>query len=545
MSILLTEHYTDSPKARVIPGAVFSKDEGGWVLSDPTPRAAAVALRMFPGLATEYPELVEQRASLAQEIRPFDRASEYNREIQAPRVREILAGEGHEFYRYQATDLGYLAAVIRQHGAAYNGWSRGLGKTLGTCALIDDLMSNFVLIVCPNTAKRSVWEPELKRFCPWLEVVTLRNAKPQREKDIGWIKQLRGAGQPHALIVHYEALHVLCNEWPKLGEWDFVVADEVHRIANPKTFMARELKKIKARYKLGLSGSIIQNHPEELFSPLQWLFPKHYRSRWRDWNDRYLDYVENGYSKVCVGVKIEQLEAMRNELGVFMVVRTKEDELDLPERITQDLYVELSPSQRKAYDELKAQCFTELDNGETIKATDGLVLLTRLRQVATGLDLFGESLTDSTKIDLAVDLIEDAPDEAFVVFSWYKAAARALVERLTQRGIGTFLVTGDTKQEHRAEYIRQFQDGDGSVFVGTLSTLGESVTLHRATNALFLDQAWNPSLNDQAADRIYRIGQQNAVTITRLIAKDTVDELKVMPVIADKLALRKLILGVN
>ena len=549
MLITLTDDYLKSASARAVPGAFFSKEHRAWILSDPTPRGAAVALRLFPHLATEYPELPELRASLGQEIRPFDQATAFDTPVQAPRVREALAAEGHSLYHFQEIDLGYMAAVLETHGGAYLGWERGLGKTLGTAALIDELDAKQVLIVAPNTAKRAVWEPELRRFCPWLEVVVLRNIKAQRAKDLGYLGQLIQNRSPVALVVHYEALTIIAGMrsgdrgWQQWGEWDLVVADEAHRISNPKTKMARALKKVPAEQKLALSGSIIQNHAEELFSPLQWLFPQAYRSRWRDWNDRFLDYVDSGYSRVCVGVKIEMLDAMRKELGVFMTYRRKEDELDLPERTEETRYVDLTPSQRKAYEDLRDTCIAELDDGTVVKAQDGLVLLTRLRQVATGLDLVGGTVADSSKLDLAVELIQDNEDEAFVVFSWYRTAAYALAERLGALGIGTFTVTGDTKPNDRADYIQRFQAGEGRVFIGTLSTLGESVTLHRASNAVFLDRSWNPGVNAQAADRIYRIGQKNAVTITHLIAKDTVDELRVLPVINDKDALRKLILG--
>jgi hypothetical protein len=112
---------------------------------------------------------------------------------------------------------------------------------------------------------------------------------------------------------------------------------------------------------------------------------------------------------------------MRDELSRFMVVRYKEDELDLPAKTEQTLYVDLSPKQRRAYDQLVSECLARLDDGTVVKAAEGLTLLTRLRQVATGLDLLGHDVSDSSKLDMALELIEDNPDEAFVVFSWFKA----------------------------------------------------------------------------------------------------------------------------
>ena len=544
--IKLTDEWTKSPLARAVPGASWSKEDSAWVLDSPTPRTAAVALRLFPQLGQEYPELIELRNELLSDARPFDNATPYG---------QPLASTLAELYSFQATDLGYLADVLRQHGAAYIGWERGLGKTLATCCLINELGCQRSLVCAPNTAKRSVWAAELAMWLPTHDVWVLPNEKPKRERMLAALRDLDEPERPMVLVIHYEALaiiagkkkvkdrHTLGDGWKKYGEWDLFVTDESHRLKNEKALMAKAAKKVPCEARLALSGSIIQNHAEELFSVLQWLFPDTYKSKWRDWNDRYLDYVEGGYGKVCIGIKADMIDKMREELGVFMVYRRKEDELDLPPKTSQDLLVDLSPRQRAAYNDLVDTCLTELADGEFVKATDGLVLLTRLRQVASGLDLLSDEVADSSKADLAVDMILDNEDEAFVVFTWFKASAHGVAERLRAKGVEPFVVTGDTPHAQRAEMIESFQHGEGRVFIGTLSTLGESVNLYRATQAIFIDRSWNPALNQQAEDRIYRIGQKLPVTITHLIAENTVDEFRVQPVLTDKTILRQLILG--
>jgi SNF2 family DNA or RNA helicase len=554
--IVLTREYRQRLSARAVPGAVWDPEAKAWVLVDPSPRAAAVALKMFPDLAAQYPELVERREQLRRGTRPVDNASAAELRIEdsltlvSPGPMDVVS-----YYDFQSLDLGYIEAVLEKHGAAYIGWERGLGKTLGAASIIAAMRADRTLIVAPNTAKRSVWEPELRRFLPDHTVVVLPNDKAKREQMLAWIAGREAEGRrleipldPLVLVVHYEALDLVAKlrkdgrGWDRLGEWDLIVADEAHRLKNPKAKMVRAIKKIPTRMKLALSGSIIENHAEELFSPLQWLFPDVYASKWRDWNDRFLDYVDGPFGKLCVGVKEHMLDAMRQELGVFMVYRRKEDELDLPEKTEQMLLVDLTPSQRRAYEDLRDTCVTTLDSGELVAADDGLVMLTRLRQIATGLDLVGE-VADSSKLDVALELIEDNEDEAFVVFTWYKAAAYALSDRLSQKNIEHFVVTGDVDHATRADYIDRFQNGEARVFIGTIKTLGESVNLYRATNAIFLDRSWNPMDNAQAADRIYRIGQTQPVTITHLVARDTVDELRVQPALANKEALRRAILG--
>lgn len=550
-TVVLTTEMNRSVMARAVPGAYYERAERGYVLDigSTTPRAAAVALKLFPEVSLVAPDLVTLRDKLIQDVRPFDNATPFNEPVVADYVRSVMADQEKALYAFQELDLGYLAAVLNTHGGAYLGWERGLGKTIGSIALIEETDAQKVLVVAPNTAKDSVWLPDLHMFFGerFDQIEVLPNVKRRREMVLSWLDGWNLRGESHILIINYEQLRILGTtsaEWKKYGTWDIVIADEAHRIKNVSAKQTRALKKVPTRHKLALSGSIISNHAEELFSPLQWLFPDRYRSKWRDWNDRYIDYVEGGFSRVPVGIKIEKLDELREELGVFMVYRRKEDELDLPEKTVQHLPVELSPKQRKAYDELAATCITTLDDGTKIAATDGLVMLGKLRQVATGLSSFSDdTLADSTKLDLALELVKDNEDEAFVIFSWYKAAARAMYERLLSSDIESFIVDGDVKKDDRADMIKRFQAGESRCFVGTISTMGESVNLFRANNAIFLDRSWNPGDNLQAADRIYRIGQDKPVTITHIVAKDTVDDMRVQPSLASKEALRAMILG--
>lgn len=554
--IILTQRMEQSQIARCIPGAYHDKDRKAWVM-DPaglTPRSATVALTLFPGAGVRYPILTHTRDKLIQDVRPFDNATPFDTPVGAPLIRQRVqelydtAPEGG-LYRFQELDLGYLAEVLRQHGSAYLGWDRGMGKTIGALALREELDAHRTLIVAPNTAKAPVWLANVQEFLhdQVQHIEVLPNSKNKREQMLKWVRGWCDRDESCVLIINYEQLRIIgetSREWQKLGSWDLVIADEAHRIKNPKAKMTRAIKKIPTKYKLALSGSIIMNHAAELFSPLQWLFPEQYKSMWRDWNDRYLDYIDGGFSRICIGIKLHKLEDLRRELGVFMVYRRKDDELDLPKRTDETLKVELTPKQRKAYDELRDYCLTQLDDGTNVVAADGLTMLTRLRQVASGLDLFGTGVEDSSKMDLAAEIISDS-DEAFVVFTWYKAAARAMHAKLEAMGIEAYVVDGDVPQHDRTTMIAEFQAGQRQVFVGTISTMGESVNLFRANNAIFLDLSWNPGDNQQAADRIYRIGQDRPVTITRIVAANTVDETRVAPSVSNKEALRALILGGN
>ena len=106
------------PKARAVPGSWWDRDDKTYKFnpSDATPRTAAVALKLYPELQYSYPELVAEREKLVQDVRPFDNATPHGKPIEAPTVRERLQVYGHDLYDFQAIDLGYMAAILEEHG---------------------------------------------------------------------------------------------------------------------------------------------------------------------------------------------------------------------------------------------------------------------------------------------------------------------------------------------------------------------------------------------------------------------------------------------
>lgn len=548
MKVILSPEYVKKGLALAVPGAYWEKGVG-WVVDDPGPKASAYAIALFPETLMAHPELGDARDKLYGDARPDDFATAYNQRL------SWAALQGISPFDYQAIDTGYISAQLKQLGGGFLGWDRGLGKTAAAMAIASELPVKRVLVVCGNTMKQTVWGDEIERLWPDANVRVIPNEKVKREAFLDELQQSARAPrtETEVVIVHYEAVALIAGDkgrgkgWDKLGLWDLLVFDESHRLANTKTQLHRATKKARAKAKLCLllTGTAIMNHGDDLFGQLNIAFPNTYKAKWKSWNDRYLEYVRTDYGLVCVGFKPETLPQMRKELGVFMVYRTKAKVLDLPPRIEETRFIELSKKQRKAYDELRDQFWTQLDNGEELAAANPLAQLNLLRRVATGLSATEARVDDSTKLDFTVELIEDNEAEAYVVFSWYKAPLYALAERLKKKGVGYHIITGDTKQEDRPAAVEAFQGGSGRVFLGTLSTLGESVNLQRASSAVFLDRSWNPSVNAQAADRIYRIGQDRPVTVTHLVARNTVDELRVQPVLASKDALRRAVFGAD
>lgn len=571
-AIELTREYTKRKVAAAVPGSVLEGRR--WILPLPTPRSAMVALKLFPHLAAKYPDLVDLRAQLAVDVRPVDYAAQLDLRVNAPRVEAAMNARGWSLSApkvtptnsdelYQVRDLGYGAACLRKHGGFYLGWDRGLGKTLGSAAIIDDLDSQASLVIAPNTAKQNTWASELEWACPWLEVLVLPSGNPtQRQRTLERAQGLFKQMVPFVMIVHYEALALIAGKktqnadgtkrktptildgWKKLGiHWDLMVADEGHRFANPDAQQTKAAGKVPRSATMICSGSVFQNEWEELFGPLHLMFPKTYAHKNVHWCGRFLDYVDNGYTRVCVGVHEHMVDGMRDELGRFLVLREKQNHA-----IHERDVVQLSPEQRRVYDELADRLLADLPNGERIKSEVGIALLGKLRQVAAGLDAFDpDSLRDSAKLDRAMARIHKslARGNEIVVFVWHKSIASALEQRMIDdaRWGPPWVITGDVPQKERDRRIEAFQEGERRVLIGTIATMGESVNLQRANHVIRIEKAFNPALNQQAVDRCDRQGQQREVYCTDIVADRTVDLSVIEPTLANKEALRAIVLG--
>lgn len=562
-TVLLSDNYLKRPLAQAVPGAVWKAGEG-WVVDVYTARQAYLALTLFPEIGTQYPELNNMRASMIRDVRPFDNATPFNRKVKpSPEMQQRLddlftdeggfnriTGKPGALHEYQELDLGYIEAIMREHGAGYIGWDRGMGKTSAACVLADVLDVERMIVVCRNNAKTVIWAKAVKALMPDHQCVVIPNDKKKREEALATLHK-RKHPDPYVLIVHYESLPLIAGKddggkltdkgWRALGDIDLIVTDEAHRLQNPNAKFVRALKRCKPKYRLALSGSIIQNRLEELFSVLNWLFPTRYKAKWRDWNDRYLDYLATDYGRVCLGVKENKVDDLRAELGVFTVYRRKEDELDLPEKMIETVMIPMLPEQERVYKELQQTLLAEIDDAKSIKALNPISLLGKLRQIATSLGTVGGK--GSAKLDRAVEMILENEDEEFVVFSWFKEPCYELMDRLEKAGVEAWIATGDQSEDARTEAMLKFQEGERRVFTGTIATLSESVELQRASNVIFLDRSWNPEETGQAIDRVHRQGQQRTTVVTHLISSDTVDELRVQPIVANKQALRALVLG--
>lgn len=433
----------------------------------------------------------------------------------------------------------------------------GLGKTVEALAL--DLRRRTTqlqgykqsacktLIVSPMSVLTS-WERHIHLLWPAARVAVIN---PKNREDL--VKKLR---QPyHYYVIHWDALRLM----PELEtdvHWWHVIADEVHRAKNRQAQQTIALKKLKTSYKTALSGTPADNAPQDLWSVLNWLYPKIWTSYWSFF--KYFVRIQAHTAGQCMAdgcdknhkrafrkvIGVGNVEELHKALEPYYLRRQKEDVLeDLPDKYFTTIEVELQPRQRRIYNQMRDSMLAWVGkhDEEPLAAPIIIAQLTRLKQFALA---FAEIIPvkkydsikqewiehkkvklsePSTKLDALMELLEDHPDKKFVVFSESKQIIELLVARLVKAKIAHVSLTGDTPQSQRPKIIDEFQLGDVKVFAGTIQAGGEGITLTASSTVVFLDRTWNPSKNKQAEDRCHRIGQKNAVEVIDIVAKDTVD----------------------
>jgi len=422
-------------------------------------------------------------------------------------------------YPYQRVGVSFLSKA----GSAILGDDMGLGKTLQALATVDEIGAQKVLIVCPNTLK-GVWAKEIDKFLSGEEYAIVDGGK---KKKLNQIK----AGKRFT-IINYEAIRQKEKELTEEGkelakkDWDVIIFDEAHRIKNRKAQQTKACLKVakKAKRVYHLTGTPIMNKPYEIWTLLNAINPDKYTSFWR-FVDLYCEKWHNGWGWE-IG-KAKNPEEFREFLAPIMLRRKKEDVLDdLPSKTTQQIPVQLKPKERKLYNQMRDEMVAELSEKDSVSAPVIIAQITRLKQICVSSELLKEKKKswNSKKIETLLDIISDSNGQGIVVFSQFKEAIKLVSKALENKGIGYSILTGDSNQKQRERAIESFQKGETKVFLTTIQAGGQGITLTAGSIAVFLDKHWTPAINNQAVDRIYRIGQEKPVTIYELFAEDTIEQ---------------------
>jgi len=462
--------------------------------------------------------------------------------VQAPTAWRDRAAKQSGAAKLECPPLGELETVLRPYqkqGVAWlhflraNGFGgiladeMGLGKTLQTLAFFKTLKTNHLdpqtssrkphLIVCPTSLVFN-WVAEVKKFTPELKVLALHGPDRHARFD--------GIAACDVVVTSYALIRRDAEKYRGL-EFDTVALDEAQHIKNRQTQNAQAVKAVRAQHRMVLTGTPLENSVLDLWSIFDFLMPG-YLGTAKDFRERY-------ELPIAKEKNAEAQARLSRRLRPFMLRRLKRDvAADLPAKIEQVSFCELTPDQRSVYQQVIEASRKELLEavGAQGIAKSRMVVLTallRLRQVCCDLRLLKldnvKPANASGKLELFGELLEEVIDggHRVLVFSQFVGMLTLLKERLTTEKIDFCYLDGATTD--RGAVVEQFQKNSAiPVFLISLKAGGVGLNLTGADTVIHFDPWWNPAVEDQATDRAHRIGQTKVVTSYKLITRDTVEE---------------------
>jgi len=438
-----------------------------------------------------------------------------NQRIELPKS---LAGVLRE---YQVTGFKWMKVLAQSGLGGILADDMGLGKTLQAIAFLlsakeEGVMPRTSLVVAPSTLIYN-WENEISRFAPELEVLVVAGTALERRRKI---KRL---GEYDVVITSYPLLRNDVDFYVK-HEFYALMLDEAQHIKNFESLNAKSVKRINSRVRFALTGTPMENSPAELWSIFDFIMPG-YLFSYKKFNEVYQKPILEGDEKA--------LEELRNLISPFVLRRTKKDVLkELPEKIETTLKVEMTPQQKKLYLSYLMKIKGEIEERierEGFEKTRMHIFsgLLRLRQICCHPGLYMENYRGkSGKIELLEELLSELVESGHrvLVFSQFTSMLSIIRDSLDKLKIDYAYLDGSTGVSERKRIVDDFNSGKGQVFLLSLKAGGVGLNLTSADTVIHFDPWWNPAVEEQAADRAYRMGQENNVQVFRLITRGTIEE---------------------
>lgn len=401
----------------------------------------------------------------------------------------------------------------------------GLGKTVQTlCLLLMDKLemqasgqSKLTSLLIVPTSILHNWYSESKKFSPDLSI--LIHAGTQRYKTDKWFNSY------DLIITSYGTLRVDLDIFKHIN-FNYIVIDEGQNIKNPSSQISKAVRSLKGKNKIVLSGTPVENSVIDLWSIMTFA------------NPGLLGTLKAFRQEYAIPIEKDKNETVANKLksliNPFILRRTKTQVAkDLPDRIEQVHFCDMTDSQESIYEKMKAAFRNEiLDSIQKNGLFRSQMLLLRgltvLRQVANHPAMIDETYHESSgKFEEVMRMLHNALHEGhkILVFSQFVKHLRIVKERLLHERILFSYLDGQTPRERRPELVHEFNhSSEIKVFLISLKAGGLGLNLTSADYVILLDPWWNPAVEQQAIDRSHRIGQTKKVISYRFITKNSVEE---------------------
>ena len=436
---------------------------------------------------------------------------------------------------YQRDGVAWLDFLSRNGLGGVLADEMGLGKTLQALAFLVALRRRSpanappVLVICPTSLIEN-WRREAANFTPELRVATLSG--PDR------FARWNGPDEIDLLLTSYALLR-RDADFHRTQQYAAAILDEAHFIKNPDSQTARAAFAIQAPHRFVLTGTPMENSVRDVWSVMQFAMPGYLGKR-DDFRERYELPIARDADPDA------QARLARRLRPVLLRRRKDEVARDLPEKLEQVAYCELTDAQAAAYREILEQGRRTIEETGDERAGRMLILSTllRLRQACCDLRLLGVDVAEagatesdeeetqlaapmlgSAKLALLAELLEQAREggHRVLIFSQFVSMLKLIAAQLDGVGQAYAYLDGSTK-DRQAEVDRFQRDDNLLAFLISLKAGGTGLNLTAADTVIHFDPWWNPAVQAQATDRAHRIGQERVVTSYQLITRDTVEE---------------------
>lgn len=422
---------------------------------------------------------------------------------------------------YQKTGFLWIKTLKHNGFGGILADDMGLGKTLQViCFLLSEQTESDnlapTLIVAPASLVYN-WKNEINHFAPSLQTKMVIGSLIERKSMI------EDVNSGEILLTSYDLLRRDIELYKDM-RFACEIIDEAQFIKNYNTQAAKAVKEIQADFKLALTGTPVENRLSELWSIFDYLMPGFLYTY-----KKFRDEIETPIITNGVETALRRLQKM---IRPFVLRRLKKDVLtDLPDKLEENMYAKLDGEQQKLYDAhvQRMKILLDKQSDEEFQTAKIVILseLTKLRQICCDPALLFEDYNgDSAKLEMCISVLKNAVDSGhkILLFSQFTTMLERVGARLKVEGISYYTLTGATNKAKRAKMVEDFNKDETPVFLISLKAGGTGLNLTAADVVIHYDPWWNQAVQNQATDRAHRIGQQNVVTVYKMIVKNTIEE---------------------
>ncbi|HYX14136.1 MAG TPA: SNF2-related protein [Nostoc sp.] len=403
-----------------------------------------------------------------------------------------------------------------------------------------DALENPTLLVCPTSVLGN-WEREVNKFAPSLKILQYHGDK--RPKGKAFLEAVK----KHDLIVtSYSLLHRDIKSLQSVS-WQIIVLDEAQNVKNPDAKQSKAVRELEATFRIALTGTPVENRLQELWSILDFLNPGYLGNK-QFFQRRFAMPIEK-YGDTA------SLTQLRSLVQPFILRRLKSDRdiiQDLPDKQEMTVFCGLTGEQAALYQQVVEQSLVEIESAEGLQRRGMiLALLIKLKQICNHPAQYLKQATleqhNSAKLLRLEEMLEEvlAEGDRALIFTQFAEWGKLLKPYLEkQLGREIFFLYGSTSKKQREEMIDRFQhDPQGPpIMILSLKAGGVGLNLTRANHVFHFDRWWNPAVENQATDRVFRIGQTRNVQVHKFVCTGTLEE-KIHDMIESKKQLAEQVVG--